>query len=405
MKKLKILLLANYYHSEHAKKIKSYHPLNKTASSWNSALITELKKLEIELHIVQFYPVLKKYTFKENNVTYYYLPRLPKIDVYTSLLKRLRVHHLARKIKPNLIHGIGSEHGYAYAAIQAGWPSVITIHGYLKMINRLSGHKSLLKQAFLEREENKALTATSSVIAINGYMRDLFVQNGCHSDKIKIIPNALNPVFLSSCPNDDSNRYIDIIMVGTLHPLKNQHTALEIFSLIKSKYKKNVSVVIVGSPTVSSQTYHAELLSKQAANNLDNVHFYGSIDQQELKKLYCRSKVLLHISEFEADPTVVAEAMACGVLPVVNPVAGLAYRVQPSINGYHVDIKNHEKTAIDLISILNQYNDARSLIQRGREMVISERDPTNVAVATLKAYHSILQSFANESSYRLHDNV
>lgn len=383
---LRILLLANYYHGEHAGKIKPYHRLNKTASSWNSALIAELKKLDVELHIVQFYPVMRKYIFKEDNVTYYYLPRVPKIDGYTSLLKRWRVRRLARKIKPDLIHGIGSEHGYAYAAIQAGWPSVITIHGYLKMINCLPGHKSFLKRKFLEREEHKALLGATAVIAINDYMKGLFVHDGCSARRVHVVHNAINPIFMTPCSDTEKMRDIDVLMVGTLHPLKNQHIALEIFSHVNLADGRRLCCVIAGSPTTISGHYYRKLLSIKAEKRLENVVFAGSVDSVELKKLYCKSKLLLHISEFETDSMVLSEAMSCGVIPVVNPVAALRYRVIHGQNGYHIDIHNTAEATRTLKEIIDNYAKAKTITARARQEILSERSPGVLAQETLSIY-------------------
>lgn len=394
MNKLRILLLANYYHAEHAKKIKSYHQLHTTASSWNKALIAELKKLEIELHIVQFYPVMRKYIFKENNVTYYYLPRVPKIDGYTSLLKRLRVRLLAKKIKPNLIHGIGSEHGYAYAAVQDAWPSVVTIHGYLKIINRLSGHKSFLKRIFLEREERKALLDATAVIAINGYMKDLFIRDGYQAKKIHVVHNAINPIFLTPCSDDGKTRDIDVLMVGTLHPLKNQLIALEIFSQINSKHDRQFYYVIAGSATVISGGYYKKLLHTKAEKHLENVIFVGNIDSVELKKLYCKSKILLHISEFETDSMVVSEALACGAVPVVNPVAGLAYRIKDGKNGYYLNIKNIGQASEKLLALLLDHDKTLAIADVGKKLLMAEQRPEIVAQNTHQTYISVLQEMA-----------
>ncbi|MDH5644364.1 MAG: glycosyltransferase family 4 protein [Candidatus Heimdallarchaeota archaeon] len=385
---IKVMILASYYCAEHVARIKPYHRMNKAASRWNTTLFNELRKLPVEMHIVQFYPVLKMQIIKEGNVTYYYIPRVPKIDGFTSIIKKWRVKRLARKIRPDIIHGIGSEHGHAWPAIHKDKPSVITIHGYLKNINRLAGHKSLLKRLFLEREESKALLEATTIIAINGYMKDVFIKEGVLEKNIRIAHNPLDPLYLTRCTNIE--RDIDILMVGTLHPLKNIHVALEIFAQIKNEHGITPSVIIAGAPTVVSQSYYNKLLEFKRRHNLDNVRFEGSVDQASLKNLYCRSKILLHISEFETDSMVVSEAFACGVLPVVNPVAALAFRVNNGENGYYADIRHPEQVVIMLVDILEHYDKAKILIDNGRHKTIQERNPENVANVTLNAYHSTL---------------
>ncbi|HDL85014.1 MAG TPA: glycosyltransferase family 1 protein [Candidatus Acetothermia bacterium] len=386
------MIIANHYNADHATSLRSYHPLNRSASTWNTALFSELRKLDLELHIVSFYPVHQTQIIRDDNITYYYLPRVPKVDGFTSFVKRIRSLRLARRIRPDLIHGIGSEHGYAYAAVNDRCPSVVTIHGYLRMIGRLSGHRSLLRELFLRPEERRALLRATMVIAINGYMKEQFIGEGCDTRKVEVVPNAINPLFLSCMP--DAERDIDILMVGTLQPLKNQHVAMEILARLKQDFGNRPRVLIAGAPTRESMRYYEKLLALRQREGLGNVEFVGRLGPQDLKALYLRSRFLLHISEFEADPTVIAEALACAVCPIVNPVAGMAHRVTDGVNGYHIDIANIPKAAALLNLILDNNPAARRLADTGRTAILEERTPGNIARRTFDVYRSARSRFS-----------
>lgn len=384
---IRVLILASHYRADHVARMRLYHRPNPTASTWNTALFSELGKLDVELHIVQFYPVFRTHIIREDNVTYYYLPRVPKLDGFTSFFKWLRVGRLACKLRTDVIHGIGSEHGYAWAAVHRRWPSVVTIHGYMKNIVRLKGHQSMLKSLFLVREEAAALKHCTRIIAINGFMRDTFTRDGYDADKLHIVPNAINGIYLEGC--NAGERDIDVLMVGTLHPLKNQHVALDIFARMRIDLGRSPVVKIVGAPTTESGDYYEQLLALQKRQGLTNVEFTGRKDPTQLKLLYCRSRVLLHISEFETDSLVVAEALGCGVVPAVNPVAGLAHRVHEQINGYHINIKESSAAARQLAAILDDQARLAGLAQRGREVMAAERSSKAVAHATMKIYRQV----------------
>lgn len=388
---IKIMILASFYRGDHVSRMNPYHQLSKVASSWNSILFKELKKLDLELHIVQFYPVFRPSIFREGNVNYYYLPRVPKIDSFTSIIKKIRIRKLAKEIKPDVIHGIGSEHGNVYPALQDGIPSIITIHGYMKKIIKLKGNKDILKSLFMVREEDKAIKSSTRIIAINGYMKEQFIGSGCSEDKISIVPNALNSNFLVGCL--DEERDIDILMVGTIYALKNQHRALEIIKELKSEFGKTPKMVIAGNPTGESKEYYDSIIKYKNRNKLSNVNLIGAVEQDKLKELYCKSKILLHISDFEADPTVIAEALACGVLPIVNPVAGLAYRVKDNENGYYIDIHNIHNAALALNNILDDFNKAQELVTKGKQDVLAERSPEKIAVNTAGLYYRVIDEY------------
>jgi glycosyltransferase involved in cell wall biosynthesis len=386
---MRVMALANLYRADHVARLSLYRPLNPAASSWNTALFNELAQTGLDLHVVQFLPIKRGLKIEEKGLTFHYLPQVPGLDKFTSLLKRARVAALVREIRPDVIHGIGSEHGYAWPAVGQGVPSVITIHGYMKVINRLSGHTSVLKQLFLVREENRALRHADRVIAINEYMRGHFTENGCEPANAVIVPNALNPAFLQPFDEPES-RGIDILMVGTLHRLKNQHVALDLFARLKQAHGLTPRVTIVGASTAESRVYEAELRAAVVSLGLDHVVFAGKKSPTELASIYRSSRFLLHISDFEADPTVVAEALACGALPVVNPVAGLAFRVQDGENGFHLPILDRAVAASRLADILGDESPRVALAVAGKRKVMEERRPRGVAEATLQVYRSLV---------------
>lgn len=385
---MRVLALANLHRPEHAAQLQPYRVLNPGASSWNRVLFAELGKLDLDLDVVQFWPVRRRESIREGRVTYHYLPRLPWIDGFTSRAKRARVAALARELRPDVIHGIGSEHGYAWPAVGHGVPSVVTIHGYLAVINQLAGHESWLRQRFLVREERGALLGADRVIAINGYMRERFVADGCAVERLDVVPNPLDPVFLDSGPPVVHERDIDIIMVGTLHRLKNQHVALELLARLASAHGQRPRVVIVGAGTATSdsQAYVAALRRQCEQASLDHVQLVGRKSPPELADLYRRSRFLLHISEFEADPTVVAEALACGALPMVNPVAGLAFRVKDGVNGWHLAIADLGAAVDRLGALVDNEEERVKMASRGRAEVLRERAPAAAAHATLAVY-------------------
>lgn len=390
---MKVLALANLYRADHLPRLSLYRKLNPAASSWNTALFHELAQMDIDLHVVQFLPIRRASVIQEPGITFHYLPRIPGLDGFTSRIKRARVASLVRKIKPDVVHGIGSEHGYAWAAVGHGVPSMITIHGYLKELMRLAGHKSLLKQMFLAREEQRALVEADCVVAINEYMRACFIEAGAAAEHMTIVLNALNPAFLEPF-EEPAKRDIDILMVGSLYPRKNQHVALDLFSRLKRDHAQTPRVVIAGAATAQSLDYGAQLRATQAELGLENVTFAGSKSSDELAKLYRKARFLLHISEWEADPTVVAEALACGTLPVVNPVFGLGFRVQDGRNGFHVPIADRAAAAKRLAGILAQDETRASLVHSARALMLDERRPRSVAEATARVYRGVINGQA-----------
>jgi glycosyltransferase involved in cell wall biosynthesis len=383
-----VLAVANLYRAAHVERLAPYRPLNPAASSWNTALFDELARLGLDLHVAQFLPIRRAQRIDDGGITYHYLPRLPQLDNVTSAFKRWRVGRLVDALSPDVVHGIGSEHGYAWPAVGQGVPSVVTIHGYLRVINKLAGHRNLARELLLVREEHRALVGADRLISINEFMRERFVADGADTARTRIVPNALNPVFLE--PFDEpATRSIDLLMVGTLHRLKNQHVALEILARLRDEHGLQPRTVIVGAATVESADYAAQLQRAHGELRLHNVTFAGKKSPAELAAMYRNCRFLLHISEFEADPTVVAEALACGAVPVANPVAGLAYRVKDGENGHHLPVADRAGAPARLARILRDDALRATLARNGRDRVLAERRPRAVAAATVEVYREL----------------
>ena len=170
--------------------------------------------------------------------------------------------------------------------------------------------------------------------------------------------------------------------------MKNQHVALELFHRLARDHGMHPRVVIVGAATVDSTDYRDRLHAMREEMGLTNVEFVGKKSPAELFDLYLASRFLLHISEFEADPTVVAEALACGTLPIVNPVAGLAYRVQDGFNGWHLPIASLDGAATRLAAILPDKFPNQKMAANGHKAVVDTRRPTAIAQATLRTYEA-----------------
>lgn len=386
---MRVLALANLYRADHAAQLDTYRPLNAAASGWNGALFAELSKLDFDLDVVQFWPIRHQRRLREGRTTYHYLPRVPYFDGFTSLVKRARITALLRELKPDVLHGIGSEHGYVWPVVGRAVPSIVTIHGYLRVINSLAGHASTLKQNFLVREERRALLQADRVVAINGYMRDRFVADGVDVHRIAVIPNALNPLYLEPLP--EQLRDIDILMVGTIHPLKNLHVALKIFEELATRSGLRPRVVVAGAPSVRAAHYYESLLADRESAGLGNVTFVGKLSVAELRKYYRRARFLLHVSAFETDSVVVTEALASGVVPIVNPVAALTTRVTDAVTGHHLQIGDVAQAAKRLQRILTDDSQRASIVNAHSPAAMSRYGPGQIAMATLAEYKRLFE--------------
>src|SRR5580704_5879238 len=104
-------------------------------------LIAALSRLDIRLSIIGVYKSLEKdeRTSLSANCILYRLraPRFSGMPV-AFFPRVLRIHSLLRALKPDIVHGQGTEREYAAAAVLSGFSNVITVHGILREVHRVT---------------------------------------------------------------------------------------------------------------------------------------------------------------------------------------------------------------------------------------------------------------------------
>ncbi len=116
-----------------------------------------------------------------------------------------------------------------------------------------------------------------------------------------------------------SNRTNTVGFVGNLISVKGADRLPELFHMIHQKMQGDVEFLIAGDGALRQSLEHdmAEL----------PVTFCGFVPQDQLAELYAEMDVLLMPSRNEGYACVIKEAQACGVIPVVADVGGLAEAV------------------------------------------------------------------------------
>ncbi len=99
----------------------------------------------------------------------------------------------------------------------------------------------------------------------------------------------------------------DVLTVATLTAVKNLGLLLRVAQLLPHR-----SFLIVGDGELRDS-----LAGEARAMNLQNVRFAGALEPAQLPAIYTGSGVFLLTSSEEGTPTVILEAMACG-LPIVT---------------------------------------------------------------------------------------
>jgi len=120
-----------------------------------------------------------------------------------------------------------------------------------------------------------------------------------------------------------------VLFSGRLAPMKGLNTLFDAFSRVKRK-KRDVALLLLGTGPLEK-----ELKLRAALEGLEDVHFAGFHQPEELPRFYGISDILVLPSVYEPWGIVVNEALACGLPVIASDVAGAAEDlVIPGETGY-----------------------------------------------------------------------
>ena len=169
----------------------------------------------------------------------------------------------------------------------------------------------------------KAYHVADLIQALSPYVASIIGHYPGSKNKIRIIPNGISLEEIGireSSPRNQTSFLFDnqlkILYVGSLNPVKGVDQLLVAAAELKDK-KVNFQITIAGSGSLRTKL---ERLCKKLQIS-ENILFTGQLNRKDLNKLYLAADVLCAPSVSDALPTVILEAMVCG-LPVVGANTG-----------------------------------------------------------------------------------
>ena len=160
--------------------------------------------------------------------------------------------------------------------------------------------------------------------------------------KIFVIPNFIDQKIFYKKNNKKLTS--KVLFVGRLTKQKNLFELLDFFSNTK------LDVDFVGDGNLK---HELSMYSKKINCNLSFID--QKINNLDLPNLYNNYQYFALFSNYEGNPKVLLEAMACGLICFVKNSVGINNIIQHNVNGYIVDSINKN----DLSSFLNNKNNDR----------------------------------------------
>ncbi|TXI32618.1 MAG: glycosyltransferase family 1 protein [Niabella sp.] len=198
------------------------------------------------------------------------------------------------------------------------------------------------------------------IVTVSESTKNDLIRIGIPEANIHVVNNGINaPQFQNL--NSTKKGNFTILFLNRVVKMKGPERAIKILALLK-KYIPDAHLDIIGK---YEPAYHAELQSYASSLNvLNDIKFYGFVDEDEKFRIIRQSNVLINTSYKEGWGLVNIEANSQGVPVVAFNVEGNVDSVKNGVNGY---LSDSEDAFAKNIYKLSQENLSASCIEYAQQ--------------------------------------
>jgi glycosyltransferase involved in cell wall biosynthesis len=317
-----------------------------------------------------------------DNIWYHAL-HVPKIGwmrtAYQGCIRATRKK--LREIRPDIVHGQGTEHNNALCAVFSGFPNVLTIHGNMRLIARLNHAKPFSFEWLAARLEAFTIPRSDGVVCITNYTREAVAGL---AKKTWVLPNAVDAGFFEVQPEPPGEIPV-ILCVGNICQRKNQNSFIRALDAL-ARHKKFKVIFLGAAP--EQDVYVREFFQLVAVRAW--CEFGGFADREKLKG-FLRGAAFLALPTLEDNcPMVVLEAMAAGVPVIAANVGGVPDLIEDGKTGLLCDPQSAASMGGAAEKLLAQPEVGRMLAAEARRSAKERFHPSVVARRHLEIYGEVL---------------
>jgi glycosyltransferase involved in cell wall biosynthesis len=279
-----------------------------------------------------------------------------------SLRKNLRYFDIIHLHEYRTLQNIIVHH---YAG-KLGVPYLLQAHGAIPRV----AVKQRLKHIYDTLCGYKLLGDASSVIALTETEAERYRSMGVNEDKVKIVPNGIDPIEFDNLPNGEGfrkqyglNGNDEIILyLGRIHQTKGIDLLVRAFATLTRETNK-AKLVIVGP----DNGYLGELTElAQSLGISDKILFTGPLYGVNRLAAYVSASIFATPS-FLGFPVTFVEACACGTPIITTDKSDRLDWIHNQV-GYVVSYDENELKEA-MIRLLNNKDTARQFAENGRRLV------------------------------------
>jgi len=344
-----------------------------------SALLSGLQELDgVEVHITACVrrPVRAPAQLAKN--IFFHALHVPQWGflrtAYLPCIYVIRRH--LRRLRPDVVHGQGTEAYYALCAAYSGFPNLVTIHGNMRQIARMMGAKPFSFHWLTARLESLALRRTGGVVCLSTHTER---QVQAVARKTWLVPNAVDPAFfdVERAPGPVP----EILCVANVVPGKNQNLLMRWLDQTASQQRMQLTFLGWADP---ASAYGAEFLSLVKQRPWCR---YEGFKRGEALRAHFRKAHLLLLPTLEDNcPMVVLEAMAAGLPVAASRVGGIPDLIEHGVNGWLFDPQDPDQIRGAVQKLWSDPPAAAALAATAKAQAVKRFHPLVIARRHLEIY-------------------
>jgi glycosyltransferase involved in cell wall biosynthesis len=290
---------------------------------------------------------------------------------------RRKIH----EIRPDIVHGQGTERDCGVSAAYSGFPNVLTIHGNMRLISEVTGAKPFSYQWLAARFENFTIPRVGGVVCITRY-----TQHAVRSlaRRTWVVPNAVDASFFDVSRARPENS--TILCVGVICPRKNQLRLIEALDGLADRL--HVRVRFLGAVT-NNAPYVNEFFRRLKTRPWCE---HGLASREQLKIELSQATMLVLPSLEDNCPMAVLEAMATRVPVVAANVGGVPDLIEDGITGLFCNALDPATIRDAVEQLLQEPSAAVQMAERAYISALQRFHPRAVARQHLNIYEDVLRT-------------
>lgn len=372
-----------------------FHPATWVRNAGRALVRHSDAELHLLMHDKRF---AKDWRFTEDGIHFHLfhtpVPQIPRpLALYQ--LDRWKYMNELKLIRPDIVHGHGTENLYSYIAITSGFPAVISIQAIISELFRQ--YRRMSRQYFehfvVQFIERHTIRRASHVI-LKAPFAEPFVRKYNPTVKTHLLENIVHESYFQAT-RDPGKKVKNIVFVGTLTNTKGVEELIQAFHRLAAEFEE-IELHLVGNGT---DTYVKTVLKPLIQNGAGKgrIILRGVLSAVQIVELFSETLMSVLPSYFDTSPNVVAEAQVAGVPVIGTNVGGIPFMISKDDTGLIVPVRDVDALTDAMRSYLNHPEIASRHAALGQERARQRFGEERFVKSLLQIYAEVVPNVAPPS--------